>query len=115
MVVQKEQSHIEQLSIEWEEAGEGIRRKIMAYGDKVMGVYVEFQKGAIGILHHHPHVQISFIHSGVFEVQIDNKKKVLHAGDFYYAAPNVEHGVIALEAGVLVDFFSPVREDFLKR
>src|SRR3990172_7389413 len=105
MTVEKEQSHIEHSSVDWEQAGEGIRRKIMAYGDSAMGVHVEFKKGAVGVLHHHPHVQISFIHSGVFEVQVGGEKKNLRAGDFFYTAPNAEHGVVALEAGVLIDFF----------
>ena len=76
MVVQKEQLHIEHSSIEWQDAGEGVCRKVMAYGDTAMGVYVEFRKGAVGVLHHHPHVQISFVHSGVFEVQIGGEKKI---------------------------------------
>jgi len=115
MLVQKEQTHIEHSSIDWEDAGDGIRRKIMVYGGTVMGVYVEFKKGAVGSLHHHPHVQVSFIHSGIFEVQINGKEKILKPGDFYYTAPDIEHGVIALEGGVLIDFFAPPREDFFKK
>jgi quercetin dioxygenase-like cupin family protein len=115
MFVQKEQTHIEHSSIEWENAGEGIRRKVMAYGDTAMGVFVEFNKGAIGYLHKHPHVQISFIHAGKFEVQIGGENKILNKGDWYYAPSNIEHGVVALEDGVLIDFFSPLREDFLKK
>ena len=115
MTVHKEQSHIEFDSVDWENAGEGIRRKIMAYGDSAMGVYVEFKKGAVGVLHHHPHVQISFIQSGVFEVRIGDVKKTLKAGDFYYTVPDIIHGVVALDDGVLIDFFSPMREDFVKR
>ena len=41
-------------------------------------------------------------------------EKVLRAGDGYYVAPNLPHGCVCLEAGVLVDTFSPMREDFLK-
>ncbi len=113
MTVKRNQVFIENENSIWEVAGVGIRRKIMAYGDAAMGVYVEFKKGAKGVLHHHAHVQVSFIHSGAFEVQIGGMKKVLRAGDFFYTPPNVEHGVVAIEAGVLIDFFTPAREDFL--
>ena len=52
--------------------------------------------------------------TGCFEVTIGEEKKVLRAGDGYYVAPNLPHGCVCLEAGVLIDTFSPMREDFLK-
>ena len=51
---------------------------------------------------------------GRFEVTIGDEKAVLSAGEGYYVAPDVLHGCVCLEAGVLIDTFSPVREDFLK-
>ena len=52
--------------------------------------------------------------SGMFEVQINGEKKALRAGDAFYIPPNVMHGAVCLEAGVLIDVFSPMREDFIK-
>lgn len=98
---------------EWEAAGEGIRRKVMAYDERVMLVRVEFQKGAIGALHRHPHTQVTQVESGTFEVEIGGEKKVLKGGDAFLAPSNVLHGVVCLESGVLVDVFTPMREDFL--
>lgn len=114
MTVKKEQLFIEQHAIDWESAGEGIRRKIMAYDDKMMAVYVEFKKGSVGYLHKHAHLQITYIQQGAFEVQIDGKKQILKGGDFYYIPANLEHGVVALEDSILVDFFHPMREDLVK-
>jgi hypothetical protein len=45
---------------------------------------------------------------------IGEEKKILKAGDGYYVAPNLLHGCVCLEAGVLIDTFTPMREDFLK-
>ena len=45
---------------------------------------------------------------------IGEEKKILKAGDGYYVAPNLFHGCVCLEAGVLIDTFTPMREDFLK-
>lgn len=98
----------------WETPGPGIRRKVMAYDDKLMLVKVAFQQGAVGALHEHYHSQISHVESGVFEITIDGEKKVLKAGDAYYIPPHVVHGAVCLEAGVLIDVFSPYREDFVK-
>lgn len=104
---------IENREITWEQVGEGVRRKIMTYDDKLMLVKVEFEKGGIGALHQHYHSQITHVESGIFEVQIDGQKKVLATGDAYYIPPHVLHGCVCLEAGVLIDVFSPMREDFI--
>ena len=108
------ETFIQNNTVEWENAGEGVRRKVMAYGDQVMLVRVEFEEGAVGALHNHPHVQVSNVESGVFEIEIDNIKKVLKAGDAFYVPPHSVHGAVCIEAGVLVDVFSPMREDFLE-
>jgi quercetin dioxygenase-like cupin family protein len=104
---------IENKEIPWEEVGNGIRRKIMSYDDNLMLVIVEFQKGGIGTIHQHYHSQITHVHSGKFEVEINGQKKVLSTGDVFYAPPNVPHGAVCLDAGILIDVFSPMREDFI--
>ncbi len=100
--------------ISWEPTAPGIKRKIMAYDESLMLVKVEFETGGIGALHRHHHSQITHIESGIFEVEIDGVKKVLTTGDAFYIPSNVLHGAVCLEAGVLIDVFSPMREDFLK-
>jgi quercetin dioxygenase-like cupin family protein len=104
---------IENSEIPWQTVDKGIRRKIMAYDEKLMIVKVEFEKGGIGTLHRHYHSQITHVESGMFEVQINGEKKVLAPGDAFYIPPNVEHGCVCLEGGVLIDVFSPMREDFV--
>ena len=106
---------IENRDIPWEEVDKGMKRKIMAYDDKLMVVKVQFEKGGVGVLHQHYHSQITHVESGKFEVQINGEKKILAAGDAFYIPPNVEHGAICLEAGVLIDVFSPMREDFIEK
>ena len=86
----------------------------MGYDEHLMMVKVKFNQGAIGTLHQHPHTQSTYVASGSFEVTIGEEKKILKAGDGYYVAPNLLHGCVCLEAGVLIDTFTPMREDFLK-
>lgn len=105
---------IENNDIPWEPVGEGVRRKIMSWDDKLMLVRVEFQANGVGVLHQHYHSQITHVESGVFEVEIGGERKVLRAGDAYYIPPNVVHGCVCVETGVLIDVFSPMREDFIK-
>ena len=94
--------------------GGGVTRKILAYDGKMMCVEVGFEKGSVGALHSHPHEQISYVAEGQFEYEIEGEKFILNKGDTYHTLPNQIHGVKALEAGVLIDIFTPIREDFLK-
>ena len=97
----------------WENLGNGVQRQVFGYDDKLMLLKVKFEKGAIGAMHSHPHSQATYIESGVFEMTIGHEVKLLKKGDGYYVPPHVVHGITCLEAGMLVDAFSPVREDFL--
>ena len=80
----------------------------------MMMVKIDFQKGGIGTPHKHVHTQMSYVESGVFEVTIGDKKQTLKKGDGYYIPSNIMHGAVCLEAGVLIDMFTPMREDFVK-
>ncbi|MBA4686577.1 MAG: cupin domain-containing protein [Candidatus Galacturonibacter soehngenii] len=94
--------------------GGGVKRKVLSYSENMMSVELHFEKGAIGALHSHPHEQIGYIISGSLLYKEDGQDdKVLKAGDTYYVAPNVEHGVVALEETMLLDVFTPMRKDFI--
>lgn len=97
----------------WETPGPGIKRQVMAYDGQLMLVKVCFEKGAIGTMHEHYHSQATYVVSGKFELTIGEEKKVLVGGDSYYVAPDVLHGCVCLEEGILIDTFSPMRADFL--
>ena len=99
----------------WEAAGDGLKRQIFGYNDSIMMVKVEFDVGAIGAVHAHPHSQVTYVESGEFDVVIDGVEKRLGPGDSFYIEPNADHGAVCRKAGVLIDVFSPVREDFLDR
>lgn len=98
----------------FEPAGEGVRRKILAYGDQLMAVEVHFETGAVGNLHSHPHTQLSYVLEGEFEFEINGEVKRVKKGDTLFKLPDVIHGCVCLEKGVLLDIFTPCREDFLK-
>lgn len=109
------QSNVFQIAAEiaWQDLGNGIQRQIFGYDDRVMMVKVKFEQDAVGVLHQHHHSQISYVESGVFETTVGGEKKILKKGDGFFAPTNVTHGVVCMEPGILVDVFSPHREDFL--
>jgi quercetin dioxygenase-like cupin family protein len=91
-----------------------VKRKVILHQNSMMLVEFTFKKGGIGQPHsHEDHEQIGYIAKGVFEVTVGDQTKTLSCGDSYYAAKNELHGVVALEDGVIVDAFTPIRNDFL--
>jgi len=96
-----------------ETVGEGLTRQLFGYDDAILMARVEFEVGAVGEVHAHAHSQVSYVESGEFDVFIDGAEKRLGPGDSFYVHPNLDHGAVCRKAGVLLDVFSPVREDFL--
>ena len=96
-----------------ESVGEGLTRQLFGYNDSILMARVEFDAGAVGEIHSHPHSQVSYVESGEFDVHIDGVEKRLGPGDSFYIDPNIKHGAVCRKAGVLLDVFSPAREDFL--
>ena len=100
-------------SLDWEELGGGVSRKMLGYDNQIMMVLVKFEKGSLGSPHSHFHAQATYCVSGKFEFEIDGQKQVVSGGDGVYIEPNLMHSAVCLEEGMLIDTFSPVREDFL--
>lgn len=100
---------------DWEVMGEGVKRQILAVGTDLMLVRVDFKAGAVGAVHHHPHRQATYVAAGIFDVSIGSDSHRVTAGDSFVAPADVPHGVMAIEAGTLIDCFTPIREDFLAK
>lgn len=92
---------------------DGSTRRVVLDLPELMLVEFTFVKGGVGALHSHPHVQSSYIAEGVFDVTIDGVTQRIAAGGAYIVPSGLVHGVIAVEAGKLIDSFTPRREDFL--
>ena len=95
------------------EASPGVERRVLAYCDELMCVENVFQKGSIGAMHHHPHTQITYVASGRFRFTIGDQTHEVVAGDPLLKQNGIPHGCECIEDGILVDFFTPMREDFV--
>ena len=100
-------------TIDAEGCATGVERKILSYTDELMCVENHFKAGAVGTLHHHPHTQITYVVSGQFECEIDGVKQVVNPGDSMLKKDSVPHGCVCLKEGILLDIFTPMREDFV--
>ncbi len=93
--------------------GAGITRRMLSHGPDLMLCRVSFARGAAGELHSHPHSQITYVESGRFRFLIAGTSTDAAAGDSCYVGPDVPHTVECIETGVLIDAFTPSRQDFL--
>lgn len=98
-----------------EKVNDGISRRILAHDKNLMLVELYFEKGAMGTPHSHIHEQVSYVKEGKFEYESNGVTLVLEAGDSIFLPSNSVHGAVCIEKGVLLDIFTPQREDFLKK
>jgi quercetin dioxygenase-like cupin family protein len=90
-----------------------MRRQILQSGDKSMLVRVEFEPGAVAAVHSHPHEQLTYVASGSIHLSVAGVERTLRAGESILLRGHIPHGVTTTEAAVLLDTFTPPREDFL--
>ena len=94
--------------------GGGTTRRILTWNEDMMAVEVAFETGSVGSVHTHPHTQCSYVLSGKFSYSVEGEAVELNPGDSITVPSGLPHGTVCLEKGVLLDVFTPMREDFLK-
>ena len=96
-----------------ERLADGIERR-MVWGEKLMVCRLSFAPRVVTAVHTHPHEQVTLVERGQVRFTVDGAERVAKAGDVLYFPSNLPHGATMLdEPVVLVDIFSPLREDFL--
>ena len=91
----------------------GVHLKTLVHGNNMLMTEVKFEKGAVIPPHSHPHEQTGRLISGQLEFLVAGKKIIAKPGDSWNIAGDVEHGATAIEETVVIEVFSPVREDYL--
>ena len=74
---------------------------------------VQFRKGVASPPHHHVHEQVTMLTSGAMRFDLAGEKVILRPGDLLPIPSNVVHGAEALEDSVLIDVFTPSRDDLI--
>ena len=94
--------------------GGGTDRRILSYDDSLMAVEVSFETGSEGAPHTHPHTELCYVLSGSFRYTVEDESVILNVGDSIAVPSGLVHGTVCLSKGVLLDVFTPKRDDFLK-
>lgn len=91
----------------------GLTRRIGASNGKLMLAEHQMKKGWVGVRHSHPHEQVVYVVSGHIRVTVASRTFEARPGDSFVVAGGVEHEAAALADSVVVDVFTPAREEYL--
>jgi quercetin dioxygenase-like cupin family protein len=93
---------------------DGAERRILSYSKRLMLVQFDFGAKVASWEHNHPHEQVGYVVSGEIDVFMEGHAPVrLKAGGSYFIPSNLMHHIETLVPTVLIDCFTPQREDFL--
>lgn len=91
----------------------GLKRRVLAYNETLFLAEHEMVRGWTGTMHSHPHDQIVYVVQGHLRVTCQGKTFDIRAGDTFVVRGGVEHGASALDASLVIDVFTPWREDYI--
>jgi quercetin dioxygenase-like cupin family protein len=91
----------------------GLTRRVLAYNDKLFLAEHQMVKGWAGAMHSHPHDQVVYIVRGHLRVNCLGQTFELRAGDTFVVRGGVQHGASAIEESLVIDVFTPCREDYI--
>jgi len=91
----------------------GLTRRVGAYNERLFLAEHRMEAGWVGTAHSHPHDQMAYVISGRLTVRAGSETFEVSAGDSFVIRGGVEHQASALEPAVVIDVFTPCREDYL--
>jgi quercetin dioxygenase-like cupin family protein len=107
--------HVNWDSVPVERPSEGIERQ-MVVGQQLMLCRFRFAPHLVTPEHSHPHEQMSIVVSGKVRFFIEGEERIAVPGDVLQFPAGCWHGATMIEEEVvLLDIFTPAREDFLGR
>ncbi len=89
------------------------KMKTLVHGEKTLLAEFRLAKGAAVPFHDHPHEQTGYLIAGRLEFTVDGETYTAEPGDSWCIPGNIGHSAVATEDTVVVEVFSPVREDYL--
>jgi quercetin dioxygenase-like cupin family protein len=106
--------HLNWSNIPVEQVADGIQRQMLV-GDHMMICRFRFKPFLVTPEHEHPHEQMTIVEQGSVRFFIEGKERIAKAGDVLHFPSQCWHGATMMdEEVVLIDIFTPLREDFLK-
>ncbi|MHC9542827.1 MAG: cupin domain-containing protein [Vulcanimicrobiota bacterium] len=103
-------------STEWEDVGDGARRKVF-FNDRLTMVLLQIDRSVKPdealVCHYHAHDQTTYVLEGKLNVKVGDEVREIGPGGCYIVPSNVHHGIVTMTPRVVImDVFTPTREDF---
>ncbi len=92
---------------------DGIERTTLVHGEHTLLCEFRIEKGAEIPIHKHPQEQTGYLLSGHMVFTINGQNHEVKPGGSWNIKGDIEHGALAKEDSVVLEVFSPIREDFL--
>jgi quercetin dioxygenase-like cupin family protein len=93
----------------------GLSRRILAHNENMMLVEHRMEHDWVGARHSHPHDQMVYVITGRLVFQCGDEEFEARTGDSFVIKGGVEHAARAKEVSVVLDVFTPYREDYLPK
>lgn len=90
----------------------GLLRRVLASSPRMMLVEHQMEQGWAGARHSHPHVQAVYVISGRLRFSCGEETFEVAAGDSFVIPGAMAHQAWALEPSLVLDVFTPAREDY---
>lgn len=93
---------------------QGVTFDVLAVGEESMVTKMRYENGNYVPFHSHYNEQSGYVISGKYRLKIGDQEDILTTGDSYSIPANMIHSIEVIEAGEVVDVFTPPREDYLR-
>ena len=91
----------------------GVSFDVLAVGEKTMITRMNFKMEDNVPFHNHPNEQNGYVVSGKYKMKLKDSEDVISAGDSYSIGEDVLHAFEVIEPGVIIDVFTPIRQDYI--
>ena len=91
----------------------GVSFEVLAVGEKSMLTKMNYKIDNNVPKHSHPNEQNGYVVSGEYMIEYGDVKEIIKQGDSYSISENIEHSLVVIKAGEVIDVFTPPREDYL--
>jgi quercetin dioxygenase-like cupin family protein len=98
----------------WKEVMPGVRRRMLSHSSTGLMVLYKIESGKTFALHNHPHAQYGVFLEGEGKFRVGESVWEMKGGDTYYIPPGVFHELKTVKECVILDFFTPEREDYVR-
>lgn len=91
----------------------GVDFVVLSHGRESMITKMLYKSDNSVPMHKHPNEQSGYVISGKYRIKFNDNDEIIENGDSYTIPRDTLHSIEIIEAGEVLDCFSPPRQDYL--